>query len=368
MIMKRDVLTALILVSSICFEIQMVRAASVNGLCIAEPDFVNLTSMSLQQIRDFLTTHNSFMRNSFTDVDGTITVDAALEIYNAATANGINPQVVLATLQKESSAVTMPSRSHNDILMCLAGWGANCKTTSNAGEQIQKVAEQLRRDFDRVARCETTLGGWENDSNHATGSTVNNVFYPEYDTSGSAMSATPENKAVAALYQYTPWVGTGLGGGRRQPSALPTVGGNGLFCSVWSRFNFEPTSPAPLAIRRAPAILQCTPNNPSPTASKCANVNASGGTPPYSWTTNKPTNPKEPGAFTLQVTGVHQQNARFRPPVNSGGYPGVKAYAIGGISKACGDTSNVCAGGQTTQSCSGSPFGYGFGCNDQYLQ
>jgi hypothetical protein len=67
----------------------------------------------------------------------------------------------------------------------------------------------------------------------------------------------------------------------------------------------------------------------------------------------------------LQITGAHNQNARFRPPTNTPLYGGM-AYAIGGFAKNCGDTPNVCNGGQTTQSSSGSPFEYGFGCNDNY--
>jgi hypothetical protein len=123
-------------------------AASVNGLCILEQDFTNWASMTLQDIRDFLAnpTRNSFMMAPFTDVDGTST-DAAQEIYNAATANAINPQVLLATLQKENRAVTRQQTPNNNVLKCLAWWGS-CSPT--AKDQIHQMAAQLRRDFDRV--------------------------------------------------------------------------------------------------------------------------------------------------------------------------------------------------------------------------
>jgi hypothetical protein len=175
-------------------------AASVDGLWVLEQDFTNWVSMTIQDIRDFLAhpTRNSFMKAPFIDADGTST-DAAQEIYNAAVANAINPQVLLATLQKENRAVTRQQTPSNSVLKCLAGWGA-CSPT--AKDQIHQMAAQLRRDFDRVARCETTLGGWTNDSPHDTGENkiINgkSVWIPELDFNGLPMSATPENKAVSS--------------------------------------------------------------------------------------------------------------------------------------------------------------------------
>ena len=166
-----------------------------------------------------------------------------------------------------------------------------------------------------------------NDDDHPTGSTVDGVLKPEYDPSGQTMSATPENKAVSALYQYTSWAGAGLGGGRRLPGGIPTVGGNGSFCELWNQYQFVPPSAAPLAIRRTQAIVQCSPNNPSPTASKCANMNASGGTPPYNWSTTK---------GDLSFGGVNNQNAKITAPASTNP-PGVAAsfytwYRVTGVS------------------------------------
>jgi hypothetical protein len=151
------------------------------------------------------------------------------------------------------------------------------------------------------------------------------------------------------------WAGVRFGGGRRA-NGKGQIGGNGSFCALWDQWNLG-NPPVSLTVSLQTPTLSC-PN------AKCVSLNASGGTPPYSWTTNKVTTPG-PGAFTLQITGAHNQNARFRPPVNNPLYGGM-AYVIGGFAKNCGDTPNVCNGGQTTQSASGSPFEYYFGCNDNY--
>lgn len=50
-------------------------------------------------------------------------IDPAQELFNAAQASQINPQVLLGTLQKEQSAVTRPTPLPVDRLKLIMGFG-----------------------------------------------------------------------------------------------------------------------------------------------------------------------------------------------------------------------------------------------------
>ena len=77
--------------------------------------------MDLQQIRDFLKDRGSFLQRPVVDVDG-VQVDPAQLIFNAAQTFQINPQVLLATLQKEQGVITQPTRIATDRLALIMGF------------------------------------------------------------------------------------------------------------------------------------------------------------------------------------------------------------------------------------------------------
>jgi hypothetical protein len=222
--------------------------------------------MTLQQIRDFLSAQGGFMKVIFTDADNNPT-DAALEIYNAAHGEKINPQVLLVTLEKESNALTRNPVPGNEVLKKIAGWdpGNNVVplTQKSAREQIRDMAAQFRRDYyDRAAQCTPTLLNWQIDTERMSGDTAG----AERTPSGNTIPVTPENKAIVALYGYNGWVGVLLGGGRRA-DGTGRVGGNGTFCFLWNKWNFS-NPPTSLIVSLQNPTLSCP-------GAKCVSLNAS---------------------------------------------------------------------------------------------
>src|ERR1700748_3132391 len=68
---------------------------------ISNVDLTNVSTMSVVDIQNFLANHHSGL--STYQYNG---ISAAEYIYNASTTYGINPWVVLTTLEKEQSLIT----------------------------------------------------------------------------------------------------------------------------------------------------------------------------------------------------------------------------------------------------------------------
>jgi len=363
--------TSILTVSLPYFIGQIVQAATKDALCLTDREFATVNTMDLSAIRAWLDGQGGYIKGTnadgtpftFTDVDGN-TIDPAKVIFEAATVvyfdsttnqylPGMNPQVLLTTLYKEQPSVFRDDRRPDDkVLKFLAGWGT---PSASARAQIEGGARQLRRDFyARLALCTNTLGNWQVDTARQTGEPNPG---DEIDAAGNPISVSPENKTVAALYTYTPWIGPAFGGGRAgydtNRAAARGRGGNGYFCQLWKdKFQWELPPSASVSVTLQKPTLYCSGS------SKCISLNASGGTPPYTWSSNK---------GNLTVTGVNLQNAKLRPPTNNGGYPGGLAYNQGGMNKFCADTSSICKDGRSTQGCAASPIASGFGCSDQYI-
>ena len=312
-----------------------VQAATINGLCLTDREFTDASAMTLAAIRTWLNARGGYLKGTnpdgspftFTDVDGDPT-DPAKEIYEAATKvpyfdtitkqylPAMNPRVLLATLYKEKpSAFTLSGRPTDATLTNLAGLKIN---SPSARDQIRKAGAQLRRNFyARLSVCEQTNNSWQIETPRQTGEPSPG---DERDESGNTISVTPENKVVAALYSYTPWAGPVFGGGRSRldnnPDAFKGRGGNGYFCELWKQFGWE-TLPGSLAIAPQNPRLICTFLGGDPSPPRCVSLNASGGTPPYTWSTTK-------GVLSA-TTG---RNVQLRPPANSGSALGGTAYSV----------------------------------------
>lgn len=74
-------------------------------MCIRDNLFIDAGRMSEEEIRNFLASRNSFLKDPLLDVDNVLT-NPAREIFQAAVFFEINPQVILATMEKEQRAVT----------------------------------------------------------------------------------------------------------------------------------------------------------------------------------------------------------------------------------------------------------------------
>ena len=91
---------------------------------LTDQQLEDYTSMTVEEIRAFLERHNSYFRQPIQDVDGQ-TFDPAVVIAQAAVQYRINPQVLLATLQKESTGVTRPTRPSDATMRFLIVVGAS---------------------------------------------------------------------------------------------------------------------------------------------------------------------------------------------------------------------------------------------------
>ena len=215
------------------------------GNIISDSVFYNSSSMTTAQIRDFITTKGTNCTTAWclkslrttvppqpadqycTAIPGGADLDAATVISTVSQACGINPQVMLITLQKESRLLdrTDPTESTYN-----AAWGWHCPDTGPGGS----------------ANCDPAYAGFFNQGygmakqwsryrvdpdkyNYKAGQTVDILWNVAESGCGGA-SVTIANQATAALYNYTPY----------QPNAasLAAYPGEGDSCSSYGNRNF----------------------------------------------------------------------------------------------------------------------------------
>jgi hypothetical protein len=204
--------------------------------------FDNSNSMSAAQIDGWLnanfphsciSTNNGFSApdpNGYSPSTGYVyggAVSAGRVIYDAAQAYGINPQVLIATLEKESSVVTGNASYHCQYINTAMGYDCpdsgscpqNPATESGFSKQIIHAAWLLRfheqRSEGNVA-WQQSSPGWDNSDdpqscysgrmtqgNRQTCPGGATTFYDGYTTIDGT-SVHLDTGATAALYDYTP--------------------------------------------------------------------------------------------------------------------------------------------------------------------
>lgn len=177
--------------------------------------FLNATSMNQSQIQTFLSGRGGYLaRYSAYSNRDSATVPASQIIYEAAQDYGVNPQAIMAMLQKEQSLVTATNPTSSQLNFAM---GYGCPDSSGCGttylgfySQVDNATWQLRLNFER-ARGNNT---WWNSSYsyvcrgttryYSTGLYVgrNVTFYDDYGTAYKTF--TINDAATAALYCYTP--------------------------------------------------------------------------------------------------------------------------------------------------------------------
>jgi hypothetical protein len=144
---------------------------------------------------------------------------AAQIIYDAGQAYGINPQVLLATMQKEQSLITTPNPTASQINYAMGYGCPDSGGCSYAGffNQVDNGAWQFRVDMELSSG--NSYWGYPPSSYPCNGATryysaalkagSNVVFYDDY---GNAYAQfTIPNASTGALYCYTPHVYPGSG-------------------------------------------------------------------------------------------------------------------------------------------------------------
>ncbi|HUA13558.1 MAG TPA: hypothetical protein VL989_03605 [Candidatus Sulfotelmatobacter sp.] len=185
--------------------------------------------MSPSDIQSFLNNENSGLR-SYSDVENCNpttptqpdpwassyyshcgqTESAAQIIYDAGQAYGINPQTILATMQKEQSLVTTPNPTQSQ-LNCAMGYDS-CHSDSDFFEQVGNGAWQFRTDIQLMGGNDwwgytpSSYACSNGSSLYSTGLYPGNTV-TFADPGGTAEAVTLADFSTAALYCYTPYVG-----------------------------------------------------------------------------------------------------------------------------------------------------------------
>ena len=176
-------------------------------------------ALSTDDVQAFLEEKGSFLAGYVDDSSG---YTAAALITLIAEANRISPLYLLARIQAESGLVTSETGDHLATATgCGCADGTTCSDNQRGfGQQVQCAAEKMRSYLDDL---------------DASGVTTTGLAVGVPNKTLDPCDVTPENRATAALYTYTPWVG-GYG---EQCHARPDVGGASLLALVFHRFGAE---------------------------------------------------------------------------------------------------------------------------------
>lgn len=212
-------------ICSVTPENYMVNNRNMSNI-MTNDEFIN-QSMTQAEIQSFFEEKGSMLQYEiaiFYLDNGEVTSNneyilPARQIHYAASTYGVNPKVVICTIQKESSIVTQTAGVSSRRLYYCMGYGA---TDDGDYDQYSGIDVQILCGTRRLKELYDE-SNWNSTRTINNGQTVTSggVTYPS--------TITPANQATHALYRYTPWV--------FDTSLLPTIGGgNYLFCQVKDSF------------------------------------------------------------------------------------------------------------------------------------
>ena len=211
------------------------------GFIISDAQFYSATAMTADSIQSFLADKGKSCQagtapclKDYTQDTQAMAADsyckayqggtkqsAAKIIWDVAQACGINPKVLLVTLQKETALVTgtKPSTGSYQIAM---GYGCPDGAACDSAyygffNQIYRAARQFQIYAARPASFGYQAGAW------------NNIRYNPNAACGSS-SVYIQNQATASLYNYTPY--------QPNQAALNNLYGTGDSCSAYGNRNF----------------------------------------------------------------------------------------------------------------------------------
>jgi len=191
---------------------------------LEDTDITGGQGITTAQVQQFLQQKGSYLAG-YTDPAWGKT--AAALIVEQSKASGISPLYMLARIQTESSLITSGTSTN---LAKATGCGCpdsgGCSTSYvGFGKQVECSAKKLRGYLTDLDAGRPTVSGWK----------VNVA-----KNTSDPCSVKPANKATAALYTYTPWVGA-----YATQCGRTTVGGSSLVALKYSQFSAEYTWTAP---------------------------------------------------------------------------------------------------------------------------
>jgi len=151
-----------------------------------------------QYIRNFFINHDSCLSEPILDADG-VEIDIPVLIQGAASDNGINPKLLLAIMEAESSAVsTCPDQT------TLAGLMGQVPA-STAREQIAEAALQIKTAAAALSENGITPNGW------TTGVAKDTL---------DGVTVTPANDMITLLFDYAQNAGEIWGGTKASEASV----------------------------------------------------------------------------------------------------------------------------------------------------
>ncbi len=213
------------------------------GNIISDDNFYNSGSMSEAQIQGFLASKGAncngseCLKNYLVDTNsrsadamcaayvGAAAEPASRVIAKVSIACGISPEVLLATLEKESSLVdtTTPSEGRYKVAM-----GYGCPDTAACDSAYYGFFNQIYSAAHQFIRYGNPPGTSNSFTWYPVGKTSNVAFSPNASCGSSPVFIA--NKATAALYYYTPY--------QPNSAALGNLYGVGDGCSAYGNRNF----------------------------------------------------------------------------------------------------------------------------------
>lgn len=214
------------------------------GNLIDDGVFYNSATMSQDEIQRFLDSKVSSCESGYTCLknwrgssrtvaadamcgayNGSANESAASVIFKVAQACGINPQVLIVTLQKEQALVThrSPSPSRYQIAM-----GQGCPDTAACDARYYGFFNQVYGAAWQFRRYTNPPGTSAYFTWYAPGASRNIRFHP--DASCGSSPVYINNQATASLYYYTPY--------QPNAAALAAGYGEGNDCSAYGNRNF----------------------------------------------------------------------------------------------------------------------------------
>jgi hypothetical protein len=159
---------------------------------LEDDDILGGKGITAAQIQGFLDEKGSYLA---TYSDGGRT--AAQIIVDECRANGVSPIYMLARIQGESSLVESKSPNTKNIPKatgcgCPDGKGCSAQYKGFAN-QITCASKLIKKYFDEMDTKGATVADWKVNGTKKT---------------LDPCTVTPKNRATAALYTYTPWVGS----------------------------------------------------------------------------------------------------------------------------------------------------------------
>jgi len=210
---------------------------------LEDDSLLNSSSMTSSQIQSFLENKGSFLAEYSTSNAYGISKAASEMIYDAANNNydcenaslsdnpteaermikcrritTVNPQFLLVLLQKENSLISNPSPSQKALDQA-TGYGCPTGQSCNPywkgfGKQINSAALQFRAYLNEPGQYKFKVGGTYIAKDRYSmlktpAEAIKDGTYNSIVASSDFVNVTIENKATAALYNYTPHVYNG---------------------------------------------------------------------------------------------------------------------------------------------------------------